>query len=99
MESIFTSEMVDDYADKQLIGLSPEENKMVLDEFSIIDAHINMLNDIPALEQASPMTHCLDDFIYELREDIADKSIPIELLLKNCDDYIDTEVKVPKVVG
>ena len=33
--SKFTKEMVDDYADKLLIGLTPEENKMVLDEFDI----------------------------------------------------------------
>ena len=34
----FTKEMVDDYADKLLIGLTPEENQMVLDEFEIIDS-------------------------------------------------------------
>ena len=28
----FTKEMVDNYADKLLIGLTEEENKMVLDE-------------------------------------------------------------------
>ena len=32
------------------------------------------------------MTHCLDDFIYELREDIVEDSVPIEELLQNCDD-------------
>ena len=36
--SKFTKEMIDDYADKLLIGLTPEENKMVLDE--------QMFNDI-----------------------------------------------------
>ena len=37
----FTKEMVDDYADKLLIGLTEEENKMVLDEFDAIDANID----------------------------------------------------------
>ena len=32
----FTKEMVDSYADKLLIGLTDEENKMVLDEFDVI---------------------------------------------------------------
>ena len=36
----FTREMVNDYADKLLIGLTEEENKMVLDEFEIIDKNI-----------------------------------------------------------
>ena len=45
------------------------------------------------------MTHTLDDFVYELREDIAEESIPIEDLLSNCDDHSENEVQVPKVVG
>ena len=45
--SKFTSEMVDDYADKLLIGLTKEENKMVLDEFEIIDSNIDIINEIP----------------------------------------------------
>ena len=39
--SKFTEEMVDNYADKLLIGLSREENKMVLDEFATIDDNLN----------------------------------------------------------
>jgi aspartyl/glutamyl-tRNA(Asn/Gln) amidotransferase C subunit len=95
----FTKAMVDDYADKLLIGLTKEENKMVLDEFDEIDADIDKLNEIEGLSEVEPMTHCLDDFVYELRDDEVEESIGIDELLQNCDDYIDTEVKVPKVVG
>ncbi len=94
----FTSEMVDDYADKLLIGLTKEENKMVLDEFDIIDQNINIINEIEGIEKVEPMSHCLDDFSYELREDVIEESIDIDSLLQNCDDYINDEVKVPKVV-
>ena len=97
--SKFTKEMVDDYADKLLIGLTPEENKMVLDEFDIIDEQINIINDIPGIEKVEPMTHALDDFEFELREDVAEESIPIEELLQNCKDSTGREVQVPKVVG
>ena len=45
------------------------------------------------------MTHCLDNFIYDLREDEVEESIPIEELLQNCDDRTEREVQVPKVVG
>ena len=96
--SKFTKEMVDDYADKLLIGLTEEENKMVLDEFDIIDKNIELVSTIPGIENVEPMTHCLDDFEYELREDITEESIPIEDLLRNCDEYNDREVEVPKVV-
>lgn len=97
--SKFTKEMVDDYADKLLIGLTPEENKMVLDEFDVIDEQINVINDIPGIENVEPMTHALDDFEYELREDVVEESVPIEDLLSNCDDVSGREVEVPKVVG
>lgn len=94
----FTKEMVDDYADKLLIGLTEEENKMVLDEFNIIDSDIAKVMEFDNIESVEPMTHTLDDFVYELREDVIEESIDIDDLLKNCDDYINDEVRVPKVV-
>ncbi len=98
MSSKFTKEMVDDYADKLLIGLTEEENKMVLDEFEIIDKNIDIINEIPNIENVEPMSWCLDDFSFELREDEAEESVPIEDLLQNCDVYNDREVEVPRVV-
>ena len=95
----FTKEMVDNYANKLLIGLTPEENKMVLDEFAIIDQNIDLINEIPNIQEITPMTHCLDDFAYELRDDIPEESIKIEELLQNCKDYEGREIVVPKVVG
>ena len=97
--SKFTKEMVNDYADKLLIGLTEEENKQVLDEFEIIDKNIDLINKIPNISEVEPMTHCLDDFIYELRSDIPEESTDIEDLLQNCDNTLDREVEVPKVVG
>lgn len=97
--SKFTKEMVYDYADKLLIGLTEEECQMVLSEFDIIDKNIDIINEIPNIDKVEPMTHALDDFEYELREDVAEESVPIEELLQNCDDYEGREVVVPKVVG
>ena len=56
-------------------------------------------NEIDGIENIEPMTHCLDDFIYELRSDIEEESISIEEILQNCDNKTDREVIVPKVVG
>lgn len=95
----FTKEMVDDYADKLLIGLTEEENQMVLDEFDIIDKEIDVINEIEGIENVEPMTHCLDDFEYVLREDEVEESVPIEDLLLNCDDSSGSEVRVPRMVG
>ena len=97
--SKFTKEMVDEYADKLLIGLTEEENKMVLDEFEIIDKNCDVVNNIAGIENVEPMTHALDDFVVELRDDIAEESVSIEDLLSNCDQVNDREVELPKVVG
>ncbi len=97
--SKFTKEMVDDYADKLLIGLTKEENQMVLDEFDVIDAQIDLVTQIPGIEKVEPMTHTLDDFVYELRDDVVEDSVPVEDLLANAKEVDGNEICVPKVVG
>ncbi len=94
-----SKEIIEKYAAKLLIGLTEEENKMVLDEFHEIDENISLINEIDGVSEAEPMTHALDDFEYELREDIAVESTELDELLANCDEYLGREVEVPKVVG
>ena len=94
----FTKEMVVDYADKLLIGLTEDEINLVLSEFDVIDKNIDLINAIPNIDEVEPMTHALDDFTYELREDVAEESVDIDDLLANCDSTLNREVKVPKVV-
>ena len=95
----FTKEMVDEYADKLLIGLTEKENKMVLDEFEIIDKNIDLINEIPNIEKVEPMTHALDDFECDFREDEVEESTPKEELLKNADEEDGNYVLVPRMVG
>lgn len=99
MNSGFTPEKVEKLADLLLIGLTGEEKNMVFEEFEIIDNNINKINEIPNIKEVKPMTHALDDFVFELREDVAEDSISIEDALSNCDQVDGREVEVPKVVG
>ena len=97
--SKFTKEMIDDYADKLLIGLTEEEKDMIVSEFDIIHESIQAVTEIPNISSVEPMTHALDDFEFQLREDVAQESIPIDDLLRNSDDEDGAEIVVPKVVG
>lgn len=97
--SKFTKEMIDDYADKLLIGLTEEEKDMIVSEFDVIDESIQAVTEIPNISSVEPMTHALDDFVFCLREDIPEESIPIDDLLQNSDDEDGAEIVVPKVVG
>ncbi len=95
----FTKEMIDDYADKLLIGLTDDENNMVLKEFDVIEKSMEKIANMPDIEKVEPMTHALDDFSFTLREDVVEESIPVENLLQNCGASEDDFVSVPKVVG
>ena len=95
----FTKEMVDDYAEKLLIGLTDEENKMVLDEFEIIDKNCEIVSNIKDIEKVEPMVYCLDDFECSFREDDKVETVKIEDLLSNCKEVKDREVELIKVVG
>lgn len=97
--SKFTKEMVDNYADKLLIGLTSEENENVLNEFEDIDKQIDLINEIPNIESVEPMTHALDDFEFELRDDEIEESVTISDVLANSDEHTEREIKIPKVVG
>ncbi len=94
----FTSELVDELANKLLIGLSKEENDLVLREFELIDKSMQVIANMKNIENVEPMTHALDDTEIILREDIAEESVPIEEILANCDNTEDREIVVPKVV-
>ncbi len=97
--SKFTEEMVDNYADKLLIGLTREENKMVLDEFDKIDKDMEIVSNIPNIENVKPMTYPLENLKSTLREDIEEPSPAIEDLLRNAGKTMGREIEVVKVVS
>ena len=95
----FTKEIVDNFADKLLIGLTAVENKMVLDEFAKIDADIKKITEVPGIENIEPMTHCLEDLVVELRDDEFSESVSVEDALANCDQKEGREIVVLKVIS
>lgn len=96
--SKFTKEMIDNYAEKLLIGLTDEENKTLLEEFQVIEARMDLINEIDGLSEIEPMHY---PFTIESRprtgEDIENDNV--EDLIKNSDKVSDREIEVPKVVG
>ena len=96
--SKFTKEMINDYADKLLIGLTDEENKTVLDEFEVIEARMDLINGIEGLKDIEPMHY---PFMMESNPRNGDIILNenIDDILKNSDKVSDREIEVPKVVG
>lgn len=95
----FTKEDVDAYAKSLLIGLTEEENKMVLDEFSVIQEKIEKVAEIDGIGDVEPMSFPFDLYLDTEREDVVESSESIKDLLANCKKTNDREIEVPKVVG
>ena len=98
--SNFTKEMIDDYADKLLIGLTEEERTNIQEEFDEIEKNMDLINQIPNIKDTEPLSYPFEMVVDDLRSDDEVRAqIPIEELLRNCDRYEGREVEVPKVVG
>ena len=98
--SNFTKEMIDDYADKLLIGLTEEERTNIQEEFDEIEKNMDLINKIPNIKDTEPLGYPFEMILEDLRsDDEVGEEIPIEELLRNCDQYEGREVEVPKVVG
>lgn len=96
---MFTKELINDYADKLLIGLSDEECNTLLEEFDVIKENMEIISNIDNISSVEPLSFPYNIEIDDLREDVASPSINIDDALSNCDSYIDRVVEVPKVVG
>ena len=94
----FTKEMVDKYAKDLLIGLSEDENKMVLDEFSLIDEKMSLLEKRADLLDEDPISHPFVLSDAYLREDEVSDELDIDDILLNAKNKTDDEIIVPKVV-
>ena len=95
---MFTSKLVDDLADKLLIGLRAEENKMVLDEFEEIERNMEKINEIADISKVEAMTHPFAIESVLLRDDEDIEEISQEEVLQNSAHKNLTTVIVPKVV-
>lgn len=95
--SKFTKELVDKYAKDLLISLTEEENKMVLDEFQVIEENMEKINQIADLKEEEPMTHPIETEVL-LREDEIKEELTIEEVLQNAKEKTVDSVVVPKVV-
>ena len=98
--SNFTKEMIDNYADKLLIGLTDEERTMIQEEFDDIEKNMELINEIDDIKDVEPQSFPFDMEMTDLRSgEEEEATIPIDELLRNAGKVEGREVEVPKVVG
>ena len=98
--SNFTKEMIDDYANKLLIGLTEEERTMIQEEFDEIEKNMELINKIDGIKDVEIQSYPFEMEVNDLRDDTeVDDEIEIDTLLRNAGKVDGREVEVPKVVG
>ena len=98
--SNFTEEMIDDYANKLLIGLTHDERTMIQEEFDDIEHNMELINKIDGIKDVEPLSYPYEMEVDDLRSDNeVDNTIEIDTLLRNAGKVDGREVEVPKVVA
>ena len=78
-----TEEMIDNYAEKLLIGLTDDERKMILEEFDYIEKNMDLINRIPNIKDIEPLSYPFEMYIEDLRDDDKEaEEIEIDVLLR-----------------
>ena len=79
--------------------LGEEQLEILTDEFDTILAQMKFLHEIPGLDSVEPMTFPIKSHQVIMREDEPSTPLPAEEALKNTNNRLGNQVKIPKVVG
>ena len=88
-----------DVANKLMFDMDDSQYDTLLEEFDVILKQMDIISDIPNIDDVAPMTFPFDVTTSYLREDVASKPLSQEEALKNASDVVDGQIRLPKVVG
>lgn len=94
-----TKETLKEAANKLMFDLTDEELDKLVKEFDIIVKQMELIAEIPGVDDVEPMTFPFECAVTYLREDVATKPEDRDEILKNAKDVVDGQIRLPKVVG
>lgn len=94
-----TKETLKEAANKLMFDLTDEELDKLVKEFGIIVKQMELIGEIPGVDDVEPMTFPFECAVTYLREDVATKPEDRDEILKNAKDVVDGQIRLPKVVG
>lgn len=94
-----TKETLKEAANKLMFDLTDEELDKLVKEFDIIVKQMELIGEIPGVDDVEPMTFPFECVVTYLREDVATKPEDRDEILKNAKDVVDGQIRLPKVVG
>ena len=94
-----TKETLQEAATKLMFTLAEEELETLVKEFDVIAKQMELIGEIPGVDEVEPMTFPFECTTTFLREDVASKPENRDEILKNAKDVVDGQIRLPKVVG
>ena len=86
------------YAKLLMFDMDEEEYSTLQEEFDIILKQMDLISNIPDIENVKPMTFPFINKNAKLREDVVKDYLTTGEVLANTKHQVDDQVKIPKVV-
>lgn len=86
------------YAKLLMFDMDEEEYSTLQEEFDIILKQMDLISNIPDIENVKPMTFPFINKDAKLREDVVKDYLTTGEVLANAKHQVDDQVKIPKVV-
>ncbi len=86
-------------AHKMMFDMDEEQYDKLLNDFSLFLKQLDMIAEVPNIDDVEPMCFPFEITTSYLREDEVESPLNQEEVLKNCKDVKDGQIKLPKVVG
>ena len=86
-------------ANKSMFTMEEKEYDTLLEEFNTLLKQIEIIGDIPGVDEVDPMSFPFEVSTSYLREDEVEEPLSSEEALKNASDVKDGQIRLPKVVG
>ena len=94
-----TKPVIEECASNLLFDLGENQAELIEEEFSSILAQMDFLGQIKGIDDVEPMTFPIKSHQVIMREDEPSTPLPAEEALKNTNNRLGNQVKIPKVVG
>ena len=94
-----TKSVIEECASNLLFDLGENQAELIEEEFSSILAQMDFLGQIKGIDDVEPMTFPIKSHQVIMSEDEPSTPLPAEEALKNTNNRLGNQVKIPKVVG
>lgn len=93
-----SKEILKNAANKLMFDMPDEDYEQLVEEFGVITKQMELIGEIPGVDDATPMTFPFEVTNTYLREDVATKPLDRDDALRNAKDVVDGQIRLPKVV-